>query len=548
MPEEKRQVRQLTIYLLKEGLTDASQVIDSKGCKPAISLNIVGADSATLYIKKTPPNRPKWASLFEHELDAVKLDDLKAPGVAAALFLTVEQRGIVLTFGTAGRFLLQEDVWEERFGLLTAIKSVDPDSLRSVDVQSLDAIQSQSRIQSGQEASPDEFGLNVEQDLLKAVVGKPRDESLGNRMTGSDALIVSVKMRLSELPGLLKNYLAKHEEPLKAGEHDWVNNIAPVKGAGLINELEAELETKLATGQFDGIWLAIPEIIDWSSVEGFMYSQGEGLLHPDISFDGFVKSLKGAVPTLLSLRARTVYACDADFERNGKSWKVFKCLYAEIDHGAEKYILNHGKWFKVSSDFVAKTKTRYEKIARSTLVLPSYKGGGEGAYNREVHAGAPLQFALLDAKTIMHGGSSGKVEVCDLLSTDRQLIHVKHYSKSSVLSHLFAQGFVSGQLIHIDEDFRGKVRDALPLPFSDFFDPAQPPPNGSFTVVYAIISESPGNELRLPFFSQVNLNNTEKILRGHGYKVELLKIHWDAALTPKKAPKKPRKSKAVVSV
>jgi uncharacterized protein (TIGR04141 family) len=81
------------------------------------------------------------------------------------------------------------------------------------------------------------------------------------------------------------------------------------------------------------------------------------------------------------------------------------------------------------------------------LKFPVYVGGGEGAYNKSIAKSHPTQYTLLDEiHKISHGGGHGQVEVCDLLSANRKLIHVKIYSKSSVLSHLFAQGFVSGQL------------------------------------------------------------------------------------------------------
>ena len=50
------------------------------------------------------------------------------------------------------------------------------------------------------------------------------------------------------------------------------------------------------------------------------------------------------------------------------------------------------------------------------------------------------------------------------------------------------------------------------------------PSDKEFTVVYAVISDSVGDELYLPFFSRVNINNAVKTLTGFGYNVELLKI------------------------
>ncbi|NIM31100.1 MAG: hypothetical protein GTN60_07240 [Pseudomonas stutzeri] len=541
---KKKPLRALSIYLMKIGITDPAAALNSSGCRPAVPLSIEGAENCVLLIRRKDPSPPKWADLFEGPVAEALRRDLLAPSISGSLFLVVDGRAFVIVFGAGGRHLLQPDTWEERFGLVTALKSVDPQSLRCVDVQSLDALQSQSRIQSGQEASPEEFGLNVEQDLLKALVGAPLDPRLGNRMAGSDGLSVSVNALLSDVPTLLRAYLAKHEEPLIAGKHDWVTNIAPVKSAGQIAKLERELEAQLERGDTSGLWLAIPEIIDWSRVKGFVFAGDRAVLRPDVSLIGFGESLNGAPISLKLMKDRVVMAVDGEGENVGRAWKVYKCLYAEMDHGGEKHILNDGKWYLIATSFVAKTKADFDRIPRSTLPLPKYKGGGEGKYNEQARDLDPARFHLLDADTIMHGGGQGKIELCDLLSRDGELVHVKQYSKSSVLSHLFAQGYVSAQLLRTDDEFRGKAYTKVPAPFNSFFDPAVPLGREAMTVVYAIISEAPQPELRLPFFSQVNLNNTARALGGLGFKVQLLKISWDPSLTPTAAPKKTRKPRS----
>jgi hypothetical protein len=99
----------------------------------------------------------------------------------------------------------------------------------SIDVQSLDAIQSQTRIQAGEATTADQFGLDVEQDMLKAIVGAPKNPKLGSRMAGSDPLSVSVKLSLSDLPHLLAAYRVKFETDLSGADYEWVNNISVVK-------------------------------------------------------------------------------------------------------------------------------------------------------------------------------------------------------------------------------------------------------------------------------------------------------------------------------
>lgn len=535
----------LNIFLIKAELTKSEQIVNTEICNSPIDIPIAGYGSAQLFVRNTPDTPPRWTALFRDYLDP---NVLAVPGVSAVLFIRVSDRCFALTFGHGGRFLLRDDVHEERFGLLCTLNSVDPKSFRCVDVQSLDAIDSHTRIQSGEETTSDQFGLDVEQDMLKAIVGTPLNYALGSRMTGSDSLSVSVKLDLSDLPFLLDEYRKKFEADLNARDHQWVNNISMTKSSAVIATLEAKLNERLAERKFDGIWLSIPEIIEWTAVQGFIYTHGSNKMHPDINLQGFLTTVDSKTPiTLDLLRERTVYCADSDFKKVFKSWQVFKCMYAEIDNDDGKYLLNDGKWFKVATDFVAKTNADFADIAKSKLKLPEYKGGGEGAYNASVAAEYPKRYALLDAKIVVHGGSRGKIEICDLLSIDRELIHVKMYGKSAVFSHLISQGFVSGQLIQIDPDFRQKVREQLAPPFIDLIEIDKRPLPGEFTIVFAVISDAEGEDLYLPFFSRVNLNNTAKILRGFGFKVELLKIAFDDnyAKTVKIPPKRKAKSKAI---
>ena len=54
---------------------------------------------------------------------------------------------------------------------------------------------------------------------------------------------------------------------------------------------------------------------------------------------------------------------------------------------------------------------------------------------------------LMDKKTFKIGGNYDKIEVCDVLTEDRELICVKKMENSSSMSHLFSQGSVSATLL-----------------------------------------------------------------------------------------------------
>ena len=109
-----------------------------------------------------------------------------------------------------------------------------------------------------------------------------------------------------------------------------------------------------------------------------------------------------------------------------------------------------------------------------------------------------------------------------MISKNKKIIHVKRYGGSSVLSHLFFQGIVSGELFLADPDFRRKVKDKLPDSFKSVF-PNEKPNAGDYEVIFGIIS-SVEKDLELPFFSKVSLRSAKRRLETYGYKVSLQKI------------------------
>jgi uncharacterized protein (TIGR04141 family) len=119
---------------------------------------------------------------------------------------------------------------------------------------------------------------------------------------------------------------------------------------------------------------------------------------------------------------------------------------------------------------------------------------------------------------------SGVAWLGDLYTSRQQMIHVKKYAGSSVLSHLFAQGSVAANAFLEDAKVRAAVNAILP-PSHQLSVPADRPDPRTFEVIYAVISRSlkPIDKV-LPFFSRLNLRNAARQLRAFGYTVALTKI------------------------
>jgi uncharacterized protein (TIGR04141 family) len=212
-----------------------------------------------------------------------------------------------------------------------------------------------------------------------------------------------------------------------------------------------------------------------------------------------------------------------------------------MTEGAKTYLLNGGKWYIVAGDFVATVNEAYKLIPDYDLRLPDFDDPSEGKYNERVVAETAGQFALMDSKGIRHGGGQSQIEFCDLFSANGDIIHVKRYGSSSVFSHLFAQGKVSGELFQMDEDFRKKVSEELPDGFK-IAQSEQRPATDQYRVVYAIISDAPG-DLEIPFFSRLNMKNSTRSLVSMGYRVAKSKIEVNAIRAKLKKYRKRAKAK-----
>jgi uncharacterized protein (TIGR04141 family) len=523
----KKKTHGLTVLLLKDHVKDAKSAIKEPGSVTSVDVAL-GTITGSLYFKQNPSHAPSWVKLFEPMLGGI-LGALFNSGTSAVFLVEASSRFFAITFGY-GKFLLLADCYEENFGLRVVLNSVDPDKLRSVDVQSLDAVPLNRRSQASVATTIADFGLDIEQDLVYAATGQPKDGFFGKQMTGKDALKVSIPVLAEEIPALLTKLAAQYEADTYKASFGWVDHLSEVRAKSLIEKLDAALTIKIQGKLFEKTWLAIPEIIEWSDIAGFKYQKPKhGDLHEDIGWDAYLSFLgTETTHTTETFRKQHVLAISESSGQEIHAWPVYRCIYCELSHDGEDYALNNGKWFKVNSDFLKSLNEAIKQIPVSTLKLPDYTGNDEGAYNEGVYKGNLAYFALMDKKLISHGGGNSKIEFCDLFTTDKHLVHVKRYGGSSVLSHLFAQGTVSARLLLSDADFRKKVNSKLPTSHK-LKNVSQKPKAEDYEVVYAIASNSATASPELPLFSKINLRNNFNQLQMYGMKVSLAFIQVTVA-------------------
>ncbi len=512
--------RDLTIYLLKEQIRVPSDALREPDRLKQFTITTGGTSTVGQLFAKPPRSRaPRWAEFFKDHLDISELG--RVASTSAVMIIKTRDRLFALTFGQ-GRFLMVPDCWEERFGLRVAVNCIPPDKLRSLDKRTFDALSTHTRIQGSREGSAPDFGLDIDQDLVRAVTGTPRDEeAYGTRLSGMDSLHCAVRANIEGLKPLLRRYIEKSEDDDYKQHFPWIDHIAEVTGKTLVEQLDGIL-IRTINGQRERCWLCIPEIIDWGRTAGFRYGlSARSAEHQDLNFDGFLESVEGQIPDVTVLHRRHAYQIDNEGNVSDE-WQIYRCVYCELDLDGRAYVLSTGRWYRIDTDFVQVVDQFFEQLPRYDHQLPEYDDSSEGTYCARVAAAFPAEYALMDQKLIPIGGAYGKVEFCDLFTRRKDMIHIKRYGASSVLSHLFSQAAVSGEAFRAEPDFRAGALQRLAQPYR-LFSHEQVPKPSEFQVVFAVVSEKP-EAMTLPFFSRVNLRQASRRLQAFGYRTALAKI------------------------
>jgi uncharacterized protein (TIGR04141 family) len=514
--------QRLTVCLAKPAITVPRDVVEAPAGLKHFPVDETEASRTDLYVPDPSRKLPKWASFFDSKVppDTFGL----ASSVGALLTLRHKNRVFAITFGT-GRFHLKQDCWEDSFGLRVALNCIGNNVVKSIDKHTLDPLSRHTREQASREATASEFGLDIEQDLLRAVTGTPTDtRNFGKWITGTDTLHLSVPVTLSGVPDLMDRLYAKHLDNSYQKTFPWVDQIAQVRDAALESVLVCLLVQELRSGKRKQTWMAVPEVMTWDNVGGFRFpgSKGPRIEYHDIHITHFLDSLKD--PADIDehlLKSRVVECVDADGNEL-KRWKVYRCLYSELDYQGDAYLLTAGTWYKVRRNFVKQINEAVAAIPDYEGTLSEYDDASEADYVKRVAKADAKRFAAMDGKTIVYGGGASKIEFCDLLTAKRDLIHIKRYGQSAALSHLFAQGVTSGELFQTDPEFRKALNAKLPSDHR-LADPAKRPKQGDYRVVFAIVSDRPSS-LVLPFFSRLNLKHAVRRLDGYGFRVAKAKI------------------------
>jgi uncharacterized protein (TIGR04141 family) len=288
-----------------------------------------------------------------------------------------------------------------------------------------------------------------------------------------------------------------------------------VRNKNEIRDLNESLITKIRNNNCADLFLTVPEPENWDEIEGFTFSTDVAGQAPrlDLTMSDFVETVNDL--TTISLddirRRNFVNLHKQDGTQVENRWSIYECViwHYEPDAGDSVFILYGGTWHRLSREFVNDVNSFVREIPNSDLRLPpALARETEPAYN--TRCGTQPGIYYFDRQTYETG--DGRIEICDLLTPARQLVHVKRGRSSSELSHLYTQATVSAKLLLQDRACREFTREVIRR-YDDHADldsilPESKPNAGNYEIVLAVISpETHRWPVDYPFLTKLALRN-----------------------------------------
>ena len=503
--------------------------------------------SARMYLWRGEPRPPAWLGFLEAGFGGGPIDlpdTVQSRAVLIVRVLFRVHRMYAIPFG-AGRFQIRNDVIDRRYGLRVALNSLyegdeGADQLmaapriRQVESRTVSTNTMRTVRQANRTTDFEEFALDADSDQLAGVTGRPSNLQWARRVRGTDSVRIARRTKFADLGELCRDIARFHEGSDYRRRFGFVDRFQGIDDPSRIATLTGLLRESIRTNP-EAWTLAVPGVQNFDDIASYRIALSSGVTaefaEPTV---GDLVSLAANENLADQVEGSNIESLDNEGLRLDQ-WSVLECLDGQVVEDGATILHEAGTFYEIEPDYLLALNQYVDGLPISDVVMPDAvrvpTGGelkeiAEGPYNQL--AAAPADRFLLDKATVVVPGRTSPIEVCDVLTLERQLIHVKRKFGSSSLSHLFGQGSVSSELLVENSLYRDQIRkkigDAEPE-FRDLFS-SDGVVASEWEVVYAIIGPWAGGTAseKLPFFSKVNLRTHARGLRRMGFTVTLARI------------------------
>lgn len=297
------------------------------------SLDITGA----LYVKTPKVSPPTWAKFAESLTTSIA--ELQNRSSSAVLVIKASEATMAFTFGY-GRHLLDMGCFVTDFGIKTALNTLNHDTLRSIDVVTLDEQGVQKKSQASRSTSVDVFGIDISKDLLKGVTGLPKvDVELFNISGSGMTFSFGKEIKNKDIPFLVNKIYAHYKSYDYRNSFAWVDNIRRLDEKKDIDPLNQKLIDELKTS-CPNVVISIPQMLEWDLVSGFSFTRSKANVKPTIESSDYFTNLDVVNLSIDSLKRDRLFVFDSKEEDT--EYKVYDCIYFEIKESKRTCILFSG--------------------------------------------------------------------------------------------------------------------------------------------------------------------------------------------------------------
>ncbi len=495
-----------------------------------------------IYIASTEENTVEWLdtlkSYTKGELDSDLYKNKSNKAVMILKYVKDEKEYVFsLVFGY-GRTMLNEQSIVRNFGLRTAVNLIEESNIKSLNSLNISTNYLDIQRQALSYGSHSDLHVDTNADILKSISGRASYDSHYSTLNGADNLRFSAKSDVS-LSDLLNGILdAFFSENYKEKGLEWIDHVQYVKEKEIISELDRVLLNHITDKLLENPIIAPNKIVSYLDIEGYFIS-GMNSSHKlkenfydDIPSDQFWEFLSEKIEDKIiidKLKNCSLYCWTNDSAQKVSS--IYDSLFIEIEYDNKKFFLNNGDWFIIESSYYSNITNKIDsiKIFRDPVIPSCEIKWSEGEFNEKFVESDPNRFKLFDKKNF-HSPNYGhsRIEPADIITIEKQFIHVKKGGSSANLSHLFAQGVVSAQLYKNETLFIDKINELFEEGYFNSDDKIE--------VIYGIIDkryDKKASEI-LPFFSMINLSQHYDVLSSMGIKCQLLFIEQKVPVYNKK--------------
>lgn len=565
-------IEQISIYKFKNSVTSFESCVkkDNRG-NPIVSLlqyapiQAEGIDGKFWYFdgagnEKNALNIP-WLSFMNEALETpIALE--YANRYPRGLFLyKIENEGafnfFAMTFGLGGDANIDKNKILYDFGIKVAMNICNPNEIKSIQTSQHESISIQSEKQILTGAGLSVFNIDYNDEFFKRIIGKAKTAyNFISSVTGGEKIQLKFDKdnKLSWANILDRTKVLDdlyHDDSYKNTEFKSFDNWSFEKDAEKIDELNTKLVVAINSRNFDKISLSSPEFVDLDTC-AFTYQNNEDAEKEDLNISDFLETITRGDVTISTLKNRGILLVNKITETKFPKWKVYQCIVAEIlDDEDNCYILFNGQWRKISTNFRNSVQQYFSdnNIEFDTQLLQDdipndidiydtqANQNREDIFNKQVVSNRENLF-LFD-KSKIEIASEKKYEICDILSSDSDLIHVKKYkSGASSLSHLFSQVKIYSEAFIIDKNTRNTMIDFFDTDslnsesknfekdvaqFKALLSKSGRLHENDFKVVLCILTADNIQITDLPFMTQYEISKTDEYLRkNRGFNVKYI--------------------------